>query len=114
MTVQSRSLISSKISPNDKQSQSTNVIGFEDRFYALSSQGTLAVVEEVGIGTGRFEITALGKTRAAPSVPSKGFRECLVESDGEILLVFLLRGFPNAVKWNTNFPFLSANFIYCY
>lgn len=63
-----------KISPNDKQSHSTNVIRFEVRFYVLSSQGTLEVVEEVGIDTGRFEIAALGKTRAVPSVPSKGFR----------------------------------------
>ncbi|GMN58320.1 hypothetical protein TIFTF001_027421 [Ficus carica] len=66
----------------------TNVIGFKGNFYALSSQGTLAVIEEVGHH--RFEITALGKTRAVPSVSCRRFVECLIESDGEILLVFLV------------------------
>ena len=39
----------------------------------------------------RFEITGFGKTRAVPSlVPCKAFREYLIESNGEILLVFLV------------------------
>ncbi|GMN58321.1 hypothetical protein TIFTF001_027420 [Ficus carica] len=75
---------------SDRLMQFTNVIGFEGKFYALSSQGTLAVVEEVGVRSGCFEIAALGKTRAVPSVPSKGFRESLIESNGEILLAFLI------------------------
>lgn len=61
----------------------TNAIGYKGKFYALSLQGTLAVIEDA-------RITALGTKRAAPTVHSRHFKECLLESDGEILLVFLI------------------------
>ncbi|KAF4381064.1 hypothetical protein F8388_011986 [Cannabis sativa] len=67
----------------------TNAIGVNGKFYALSSQGTLVVIEHV---VDIFEITGVGKARAIPSVLCKGFRECLIEYDGEILLVFLVFG----------------------
>ncbi|KAM6576410.1 hypothetical protein CsatB_028247 [Cannabis sativa] len=77
----------------------TNVIGVNGKFFALSSQGTLAVIERVdehgffaNNGQHRFEITCFGKTRAIPSVICKGFRECLIEYEGDILLVFLVFG----------------------
>ncbi|MED6221287.1 hypothetical protein PIB30_053006 [Stylosanthes scabra] len=67
--------------------QFTNAIGFKGKFYALSLQGTTAVLEEVD---SVFKITGLSATRAIPSVSSNHFREYLLESDGEILLVFLV------------------------
>ncbi|KAL0314954.1 UNVERIFIED_CONTAM: hypothetical protein Sangu_2339800 [Sesamum angustifolium] len=67
--------------------QFTNAIGFQGKFYALSLQGTLAVIEDTD---SRFRITAIGGSRAAPSKVSRQFREYLVESCGEILLVFLI------------------------
>ncbi|KAG5548370.1 hypothetical protein RHGRI_013912 [Rhododendron griersonianum] len=48
---------------------------------------TLAVIEEID---SRLRITGLSKSRAVPSVPSMHFKEYLVESNGEILLVFLI------------------------
>ena len=45
------------------------------------------MIEEVD---SHLEITSLGTKRAIPSVSSKHFREYLVESDGEILLIFLI------------------------
>ncbi|KAK4390492.1 hypothetical protein Sango_2112500 [Sesamum angolense] len=67
--------------------QFTNAIGFQGKFYALSLQGTLAVIEDTD---SRFRITAIGGSRAVPSKVSRQFREYLVESCGEILLVFLI------------------------
>ncbi|KAL0314955.1 UNVERIFIED_CONTAM: hypothetical protein Sangu_2339900 [Sesamum angustifolium] len=67
--------------------QFINAIGFQGKFYALSLQGSLAVIEDVD---SRFRITAIGDSRAVPSKLSRQFREYLVESGGEILLVFLL------------------------
>ncbi|KAG8390940.1 hypothetical protein BUALT_Bualt01G0135800 [Buddleja alternifolia] len=67
--------------------QFTNIIGFEGKFYALSLQGTLAVMEEVN---SRLEITTIGRNQAVPSVSSRYFKEYLLESEGEILLVFLI------------------------
>ncbi|KAL0352095.1 UNVERIFIED_CONTAM: hypothetical protein Scaly_1598200 [Sesamum calycinum] len=67
--------------------QFINAIGFQGKFYALSLQGSLAVIEDVD---SRFRITAIGDSRAVPSKMSRQFREYLVESGGEILLVFLL------------------------
>ncbi|TMX04949.1 hypothetical protein EJD97_003734 [Solanum chilense] len=65
----------------------TNAIGFEGKFYALSLQGTLAVIEEI---ESRFQITKLSRSRAVPSVFPKHFTEYLLESNGEILLIFLI------------------------
>ena len=65
----------------------TNVIGLRGKFYALTLQGTLAVIEEVD---SHLKITSLATKRAIPSVSSRHFREYLVESNGEILLIFLI------------------------
>ncbi|CAN1189112.1 hypothetical protein LINPERHAP2_LOCUS39711 [Linum perenne] len=65
----------------------SNGIWFRGKFYALSLEGTLAVMEEVGSD---FRITKLGKKRAVPDSIGMKFRECLVESEGGILLVFLV------------------------
>ena len=67
--------------------QFMNAVALKGKFYALSLQGTLAVIEDTD---SRFGITTLGTNRGIPSVPSRHFREHLVESDGEILLVFLI------------------------
>uniref|UniRef100_A0A2C9V4U5 KIB1-4 beta-propeller domain-containing protein n=1 Tax=Manihot esculenta TaxID=3983 RepID=A0A2C9V4U5_MANES len=67
--------------------QFTNGIWCKEKFYALSLQGTLAVIEDIDSD---LSITALGKKRAVPSVLSMHFRECLMESEGKILLVFLI------------------------
>ncbi|KAL0361003.1 UNVERIFIED_CONTAM: hypothetical protein Sradi_3784800 [Sesamum radiatum] len=72
--------------PSQKM-QFSNAIGFQGKFYALSLQGTLAVIEDID---SRFRITAIGGSRAVPSKLSRQFREYLVESCGEILLVFLI------------------------
>ncbi|XP_019165378.1 PREDICTED: uncharacterized protein LOC109161434 [Ipomoea nil] len=81
---------STLIDPNDSEQQLmkfTNVVGYSGKFYALTLQGTLAVIEEVN---SQFHITKLCRRRAVPSVPSKRFTEYLLESGGEILLVFLI------------------------
>jgi hypothetical protein len=65
----------------------TNAIGFKGKFYALSLQGTLAVIENID---SHLRITALGKKRAIPSDSSLHFRELMVESGEEVLLVFLI------------------------
>ena len=65
----------------------TNGIWFKEKFYALSLQGTLAVIEDIDSD---LRITDLSKKRAVPSVYSKRFRECLIESKGMILLIFLI------------------------
>ncbi|XP_075650174.1 uncharacterized protein LOC142620736 [Castanea sativa] len=67
--------------------QFTNVIGLRGKFYALTLQGTLAVIVEVD---SHLKITSLAIKRAIPSVSSRHFREYLVESNGEILLIFLI------------------------
>ncbi|KAL2232637.1 putative F-box protein At3g25750 [Sesamum indicum] len=67
--------------------QFINAIGFHGKFYALSLQGSLAVIEDTD---SCFRITAIGGSRAVPSKVSRQFREYLVESCGEILLVFLI------------------------
>ncbi|XP_059650074.1 uncharacterized protein LOC132295818 [Cornus florida] len=73
--------------PNKQLMQFTNIIAFEGKFYALSLQGTLAVIEDID---SLPRITALSRSRAAPSASSRHFREYLVESNGEILLIFLI------------------------
>ncbi|KAM3683570.1 hypothetical protein ACJW31_12G158000 [Castanea mollissima] len=50
-------------------------------------KGTLAVIEE---DDSHLKITSLGTKRAIPSVLTRHFREYLVESNGEILLIFLI------------------------
>ncbi|KAI3460172.1 hypothetical protein Pfo_016835 [Paulownia fortunei] len=67
--------------------QFTNIIGFEGKFYALSLQGALAVMEEIN---SRLVITTIGTSRAVPSVSARYFKEYLLESNGEILLIFLI------------------------
>ncbi|KAJ0010999.1 hypothetical protein Pint_33485 [Pistacia integerrima] len=76
-------------SKSDKRNfmQFTNAIGHKGKFYALSLQGTLAVIEDIN---SHLRITALGRKPALPSVSSRHFRECILESNGEILLVFLI------------------------
>ncbi|GAA0184461.1 hypothetical protein LIER_31749 [Lithospermum erythrorhizon] len=49
--------------------------------------GTVAVIEVIGSD---LAITAISQSRAVPSVNAKYFRERLIESNGEILLVFLI------------------------
>ncbi|KAH6823622.1 hypothetical protein C2S53_006529 [Perilla frutescens var. hirtella] len=70
-----------------KNMQFSNAIGFEGKFYALSLQGSVVVIEEVG---SCFRVTGVGGNRAVPSKVSRQFREFLVECDGEILVVFLV------------------------
>ncbi|MCD7457455.1 hypothetical protein HAX54_035103 [Datura stramonium] len=70
-----------------KLMQLTNAIGFVGKFYAISLQGTLVVIEEI---ESKFQITKLSRSRAVPSVFSKHLKEYLVESNGDILLIFLI------------------------
>ncbi|XP_058215547.1 uncharacterized protein LOC131326707 isoform X1 [Rhododendron vialii] len=74
-------------SSNHPLMQFTNAIGLEGKFYALSLQGILAVMEKID---SHFRITSLGTNRAVPSVHAMHFKEYLIESNGEILLVFLV------------------------
>ncbi|KAL0325102.1 UNVERIFIED_CONTAM: hypothetical protein Sradi_5079500 [Sesamum radiatum] len=67
--------------------QFTNIIAFDDKFYGLSLQGSLAVMQEVD---SRRAITDVGSCRAVPSASARFFKEYLVGMDGEILLVFLM------------------------
>ncbi|XP_060167805.1 uncharacterized protein LOC132598756 [Lycium barbarum] len=78
------------IDPNDPKKQLIqfcNAIIFEGKFYALSLQGTLAVIEEI---EHQFQVTRLSKRRAIPSSYSKHLIEYFLESNGEILLIFLI------------------------
>ncbi|XP_058215586.1 uncharacterized protein LOC131326737 [Rhododendron vialii] len=90
--------------------QFNHTIGFNGKFYALSLQGTLAVIEESDY---RLQIIGLSKSRAVPSVPSMRFKEYLVESNGEILLVFLIvsrksiRSVDNVEVYRLRFDTLS-------
>ncbi|KAG2703957.1 hypothetical protein I3843_06G152100 [Carya illinoinensis] len=52
-------------------------LGFRGKFYALSLQGTLAVIEVVD-------------SRSSPNQRFGHFREYFLESEGEILLIFLI------------------------
>ncbi|KAL8514151.1 hypothetical protein ACS0TY_013323 [Phlomoides rotata] len=65
----------------------TGVIGFQGKFYALSLQGALAVIESVN---SRLAITWISTRRAVPSVSWKLFKEHLFEMNGEIFLVFFI------------------------
>ncbi|CAA0823206.1 Unknown protein [Striga hermonthica] len=67
----------------------TNLTGHRGKFYAISRQGSLAVIE-YSEGSSDYEITRLGKNRAVPSKACQHFREHLFKYKGEIFLVFLL------------------------
>ncbi|KAJ0077871.1 hypothetical protein Patl1_37069 [Pistacia atlantica] len=47
----------------------------------------ISIIEDIN---SHLRITALGRKPAHPSVSSRHFRECILESNGEILLVFLI------------------------
>ncbi|KAK4739840.1 hypothetical protein R3W88_003537 [Solanum pinnatisectum] len=94
---------SNLIEPNCSKRQLmilTNSIGFEGKFYAISLQGTLVVIEEIESKfqvtkvieeiESKFQVTKVSSSRAVPSVCSKHFTEYFVESNGEILLIFLI------------------------
>ncbi|GFP79589.1 hypothetical protein PHJA_000102400 [Phtheirospermum japonicum] len=77
-------------SGDDRHMEFTNVIGLQGKFYAISRQGSLALIEDEG-NSGNFEITALGRNRVVPYCKeSRHFREYLLKYKGEIYLVFLL------------------------
>ncbi|KAM3291360.1 hypothetical protein P3S67_019649 [Capsicum chacoense] len=81
---------SSLVDPNCSKRQLmilTNAVSFEGKIYALSLQGTLVVIEGIEC---KFQITKLSRSRAVQSVFSKHFKEYLLESNGEILLIFLI------------------------
>ncbi|CAL1404459.1 unnamed protein product [Linum trigynum] len=71
-------------------------IWLRGKLYALSLQGTLVVIEQErgsfsSTSQNRgFRVGSMGEQRMVPGVPCKHFREILVESEGEILLVFLI------------------------
>ncbi|EYU39100.1 hypothetical protein MIMGU_mgv1a025591mg [Erythranthe guttata] len=66
----------------------TNAIGFQGKLYALTLQGSIVMIEEDVDSC--FRIAVVGSRRSVPIGVSRQFREYLVESDGEILLVFLV------------------------
>ncbi|KAI6678330.1 hypothetical protein NL676_039126 [Syzygium grande] len=72
---------------SERRMEFTNAVGANGKFYALSLQGTLAVVECSDSGA---EIVALCTSRAVPNALWRSFREYLLEIDGEILVVFLV------------------------
>ncbi|MCD7457457.1 hypothetical protein HAX54_035105 [Datura stramonium] len=80
--------------PKGQLIQFSNAIIFEGKFYALSLQGTLAVIEVI---EDQFQVTRLSRRRAIPSSYSKQFIEYLLESNGEILLIFLISERSNRV-----------------
>lgn len=67
--------------------QFVNVIGYNRKFYALSLQGTIAVIEEIDSS---LSVTKISLSRAVPSIISRQFKGILVESEGEILSIFLI------------------------
>nr|DAD37967.1 TPA_asm: hypothetical protein HUJ06_008608 [Nelumbo nucifera] len=77
-------LIDPKSSCEPRTIQFTNAIRFGDKCYALSLQGTLAVIDF----SFRPKITVLGAKRAIPSTCSKGFREMETLGDRTLLLGF--------------------------
>ncbi|XP_055816018.1 putative F-box protein At3g25750 [Solanum dulcamara] len=86
------------IDPNDPKEQLIqfcNAIFFDRKFYALSLQGTLAIIEE--INESQFQVTRLSRKRAIPSNYSKHFIEYFLESNGEILLIFLISEGSNSM-----------------
>ncbi|EYU43586.1 hypothetical protein MIMGU_mgv1a020369mg, partial [Erythranthe guttata] len=67
--------------------QFTSIIKFEGKYFALSLQGALAVMQEIDTC---LTITAISSSRALPSVSCRFFKEYLVDLNGEILLVYLI------------------------
>ncbi|WCJ43026.1 hypothetical protein M5689_023793 [Euphorbia peplus] len=63
-----------------------NGIWFKEKFYALSLQGTIAVIEDID---SELIITSIGK-RVVPSIASMHYRECMIEFGGMVLIVFLI------------------------
>ncbi|CAN4107883.1 unnamed protein product [Withania somnifera] len=85
------------IDPNDPKGQLiqfSNAIIFEGKFYVLSLQGTSVVIEE---NEDEFQVTRVSRKQAIPSSYSKHFIEYLLESNGEILLIFLISERSNRV-----------------
>ncbi|KAM3291356.1 hypothetical protein P3S67_019645 [Capsicum chacoense] len=79
------------IDPNDPKGQLiqfSNAIFFDRKFYALNLQGTLAVIQESR--ECQFQVTRLSRKQAIPSNYSKHFIEYFLETNGEILLIFLI------------------------
>ncbi|CAA0811262.1 Unknown protein [Striga hermonthica] len=74
---------------NRQYMEFTNFIGLKGKFYAISRQGSLAMLEDSD-GLGDYEITRLGINRAVPSKPCRHFREYLVRCERKIFLVLLL------------------------
>ena len=63
------------------------MVRFQGRYYAMSVQGALAMMEVVDT---RLTITAVTATRAVPRSSWRFFKEYLFEMNGEIMLVFLI------------------------
>ncbi|PHT41724.1 hypothetical protein CQW23_20578 [Capsicum baccatum] len=79
------------IDPNDPKGQLiqfSNAIFVDRKFYALSLQGTLAVIQESR--ECQFQVTRLSRKQAIPSNYSKHFIEYFLVTNGEILLIFLI------------------------
>ncbi|KAL3635399.1 hypothetical protein CASFOL_019946 [Castilleja foliolosa] len=77
----------------DSYMEFTNVIRLNEKIYAISRQGSLALIEYDDDSVS-YEITALGRSRVVPYCQvSKNFREYLLKYEGEIYVVFLLSRF---------------------
>ncbi|KAH0727298.1 hypothetical protein KY284_003163 [Solanum tuberosum] len=86
------------VDPNDPKGQLIqfcNAIIFDRKFYALSLQGTLAVIEESD--ESQFQVTRLSRKQAISSNYSKRFIEYFLESNGEILLIFVISERSNRI-----------------
>lgn len=53
----------------------------------MNLQGTHAVIEEIDSS---LSVTEISSSRAVPSIISRQFKEILDDSEGEILLIFLI------------------------
>lgn len=71
---------------SNQKMEFVNGIGFQGKFYVLSLQGSLVVIED---SSSSFKITSFSNTRAVPYRNASKYREYLFEFDGEIMLVFL-------------------------
>ncbi|KAL8523527.1 hypothetical protein ACS0TY_013476 [Phlomoides rotata] len=73
--------------PKNRRIEFSNIVGFQGRYYAVSTQGALAVLQSID---SRLVITDIGRSRVVPSANSRFFKECLFELDGEIMLVLFV------------------------
>lgn len=73
--------------PKNRRIEFSNVVWFEGKYYAVSTQGALAVLQNID---SRLEITDISRRRSVPSVNSRYFKEYLFELDGEIVLVLFV------------------------